>query len=34
MNVFQFAETVEEGAWEDEKAKRDLEVSCPISFHC
>lgn len=27
MNVFQFAETVEEDAWEDEKQKQDLQVS-------
>ena len=26
MNVFQFAETVEQGAWDDEKQKQDLEV--------
>ena len=27
MNVFQFAETVEQDAWEDEKQKEDLQVS-------
>ena len=26
LNFFKFAETVEEGAWDDEQAKRDLEV--------
>ncbi|KIP02721.1 hypothetical protein PHLGIDRAFT_130582 [Phlebiopsis gigantea 11061_1 CR5-6] len=26
LNVFQFAETVEEGAWDDEKQKKDLET--------
>ena len=30
LNVFQFAETVEEGAWDDEKQKKDLEVR--VSF--
>lgn len=26
LNFFKFAETVEQGAWDDEQAKKDLEV--------
>ncbi|KZT67116.1 hypothetical protein DAEQUDRAFT_746297 [Daedalea quercina L-15889] len=31
LNFFKFAETVEQGAWEDEQAKRDLEAVMPAS---
>lgn len=30
MSVFQFAETVEQDAFEDEKQKHDLEVCTPL----
>ena len=33
VNVFQFAETVEDAAWDDEKQKHDLEVLQPSVFH-
>lgn len=31
LNVFQFAETVEPGAWDDEQKKKDLEVCAEVS---
>jgi hypothetical protein len=31
MNVFQFAETVEPTAWQDEQQKKDLQVRMRIS---
>lgn len=32
LNVFQFAETVEAGAWDDEQQKRDIEVRCQVAL--
>jgi hypothetical protein len=33
LDVFQFAETVEQGAWDDEKLKRDLQVWLFLQFN-
>lgn len=32
LNVFQFAQTVEEDTWEDEKRRKDLQVRCTSNF--